>query len=43
MDTDDIVTCGNCADEYVANMWDKIGNGYIYNLEMIVAILFVSC
>ncbi len=29
-DVDDVVMCGSCADEYVANMQDKIGNGYGY-------------
>ncbi len=42
MDADDVIMFGSHADEHVANMWDKIGNSYHYNLEMILAILFGS-
>ncbi len=39
---DDVVTCGSHADEDVANMRDKIGNGYSYKTKMVAAILIAS-
>ncbi len=36
-DMDNIVMCGSHADKHVANMQDKIGNGYSYNFGRGVA------